>query len=303
MNKVLFVFRGNYAREQNIPLDVVPWSQITPGLGQACPSCTANRYAVQGYLEARNATNNWQITRNAYYGAGLVFSITGHGLGGMHALLASVDYNQQDIAWYSHNYGTPRTFNPAGVNWYNQRFNGEAGERGLFANDTYVDKIPSGPNYAHAGTTFYYWGTNSTNNNPNWQICWDDQDGSDPACRPGAQISNRNNTTPDQDHYFYWANVGECGGPNTIDTTIVNAFLTSNAASAVPQPFVNSKISAAVAYASSIYTGPYYYGSTQGPAPTPSTSTSFYVQTRTSTRYSTSYVTPTYAASSSSRGY
>ncbi|KAL7008779.1 hypothetical protein EMMF5_001525 [Cystobasidiomycetes sp. EMM_F5] len=232
MNKVLMVFRGNHAYEEYLPTQVVSWGNITADLGKACPGCTVNAFAAQGYNEARAQTNDFEKTRNAYYGQGLVFSITGHGLGGMHALIASVDFNQQDIAWYSHNYGTPRTFNKAGVDWYNYRFNGEAGERGIFANDIYVDKIPSGPNYAHAGTTFYYWGINGTTYSPNWQICWDDVDGTDPACRPGAQRSNNVGSNSTQDHYFYWANVQRCGGQNTIDLKIINSFLASNASGA-----------------------------------------------------------------------
>lgn len=99
------VFRGNHAYEEYLPTQVVSWGNITADLGKACPGCTVNAFAAQGYNEARAQTNDFEKTRNAYYGQGLVFSITGHGLGGMHALIASVDFNQQDIAWYSHNYG------------------------------------------------------------------------------------------------------------------------------------------------------------------------------------------------------
>lgn len=301
MNKVLMVYRGNTYMEGMLSTDVVPWSAITSDLGKACPSCTVNKYAAQGYVEARQATNNFALTRQAYAGQGLVFSITGHGLGGMHALIASVDYNNQDIAWYSHNYGTPRTFNAAGVAWYNQRFNGEAGERGIFANDQTVNLIPSGPNYAHAGTSFYYWGTNVTNGQPNWYICWDDQDGSDRNCQPGNRVSNTLNTTPAQDHMFYWSNVGSCGGDNTITPSIVNDYLNNTSAMRGTSAFTDSAIDAQVAYASQIYSGPVYYG----PQPTypasygsgggnnnnggVSTTVTAFVATRTSTRTSTSY--------------
>lgn len=216
MNKVLMVFRGNHAYEQYLPDQVVGWGNITYDLGKECQGCTVNAFAAQGYVEARQATNNFQKTRDAYNGQGLVFSITGHGLGGMHALIASVDYNQQGIAWYSHNYGTPRTFNAAGAEWYNERFNGEAGERGIFANDTYVNKMPSGPNYHHAGTAFYYWGNDPSTYGPRWNICWDDKDGEAPGCKPGAQKSTAN-TNSTQDHYFYWCNVQECGGDRYIE--------------------------------------------------------------------------------------
>ena len=86
--------------------------------------------------------------------------------------------------------GTPRTFNEAGATYYNVRFNGEAGERATFNNDVYGDSIPAGPNYYHAGTAFYYYGTNMTNvPQPNWNICWDDNNDNpdDPACQAQPQ--------------------------------------------------------------------------------------------------------------------
>ena len=96
-----------------------------------------------------------------------VFSIAGHGLGGMHSQIASVDLNSQGHCWYSHAYGSPRVFNQAGADRYNQAFNGEAGERGVFGQDDYSEHIPAGPNYAHAGTSEcrsrtnnLSWGTN-----------------------------------------------------------------------------------------------------------------------------------------------
>jgi len=96
MNKALIIFEGNYALEQNLPTDVVSWDVL--GLNQTCPGCTVNRFAAQGYLECKQATNNWQAIVGAYAGQGLVFSIAGHGLGGMHSLIASADLNHQNIA-------------------------------------------------------------------------------------------------------------------------------------------------------------------------------------------------------------
>lgn len=127
MNKALIVFKGDYALEQNLPTDVVSWDVL--GMNTTCANCTVNRFAAQGYLECKQATNNWQQIVAAYAGQGLVFSIAGHGLGGMHSLIASADLNSracdrdgqcsltptvENIDYYSHNYGTPRTFNAAG---------------------------------------------------------------------------------------------------------------------------------------------------------------------------------------------
>lgn len=70
MNKVVVVFKGNPAIEANLPLDVVPWSYV--GINGTCQDCTMNAMAAQGYMEAKNATNNWELTRARYAGAGLV---------------------------------------------------------------------------------------------------------------------------------------------------------------------------------------------------------------------------------------
>jgi len=107
MNKVLLIFRGNYDMEQNLPLEVSSWDELGEGIGATCYNCTVNSYALQGYLEAKEATNNFALTRQAYEGQGLVFSIAGHGLGGMHSLIASADFNYQQICYYSHTYGKP----------------------------------------------------------------------------------------------------------------------------------------------------------------------------------------------------
>jgi hypothetical protein len=90
------VFKGNYEMEKNLPTETVPWTYL--GINGTCESCTVNAYAAQGWMEAKAATNNFAVTLAAYSGAGLVFSITGHGLGGMHSQIASVDLNYQNIA-------------------------------------------------------------------------------------------------------------------------------------------------------------------------------------------------------------
>jgi len=228
MNKVLLIFRGNYDMEQNLPLEVSSWDELGEGIGATCYNCTVNSYALQGYLEAKEATNNFALTRQAYEGQGLVFSIAGHGLGGMHSLIASADFNYQQICYYSHTYGAPRTFNQRGALWYNARFNGEAGERGVFNNDQYTEFIPATADYAHSGTTFYYWGVNATNSpQPNWTICWPDEVEANggvmlDACVPQPQAGAG---TALQDHYFYFTPVSECGRPSLYNTEVVDDFL------------------------------------------------------------------------------
>lgn len=161
--------------------------------------------------------------------------------------IASVDMNMQGHCWYSHAYGqsitvrvncacpltllimagSPRVFNQAGADWYNQRFNGEAGERGVFADDVYSEFIPEGPNYVHTGTSFLYWGRNSSTGNPNMKICWHDEDQT--PCLPGAETQQWD-TTPEQDHYFYWANVGQCGGTTQPLPNLIQDFIDSHGA-------------------------------------------------------------------------
>ncbi|KAK4701962.1 hypothetical protein P7C70_g4264, partial [Phenoliferia sp. Uapishka_3] len=204
-----------------------------------------------------NETNNWQDIIAAYSGQKLVFSITGHGLGGMHSLIASVDLNHQNIAYYSHTQdlndsfiaiGVPRTFNQAGANYYSEihnlaeskvenffsstlwsdyYFNGEAGERAIAGNDLYTESIPASANYSHAGTPFYYSGLNVTASGMNMEICWGDAENNDgpivddPACAPRPQVGS----TAEEDHYFYFTPVTQCGAPFVINTTTIDNFL------------------------------------------------------------------------------
>ena len=38
--------------------------------------------------------------------------------------------------------------------------------------DNMGELIPASADYANHGTTFFYYGLNETNNQPNWRICW-----------------------------------------------------------------------------------------------------------------------------------
>lgn len=94
----MLVFRGDYAIENNISQEVASWESL--GLG-ACDNCTVNAQALQAYLEAREATNNWALSRARVEETGLEYSITGHGFGGMLSLIASVDLGWAGVCrWY-----------------------------------------------------------------------------------------------------------------------------------------------------------------------------------------------------------
>jgi TPP-dependent 2-oxoacid decarboxylase len=79
MNKALIIFTGNYAIEQALTTEVVNWDYLNLTQAWQCKNCTVNQQAAQAYLEAKEATNDWQEILDAYYNKGLVFSIAGHG--------------------------------------------------------------------------------------------------------------------------------------------------------------------------------------------------------------------------------
>jgi hypothetical protein len=60
----------------------------------------------------------------------------------------------EESRYYSHAYGSPRVFNVDGASWYNWRFNGEAGERGIAENDLTSEIIPASENYTQCADFF-----------------------------------------------------------------------------------------------------------------------------------------------------
>lgn len=88
--QVVLVFRGDYNIENSLSTDITTLAGL--GLGSdTCSNCTVNAQALQAYLEAREETNNWALSRARVEETGLEYSITGHGFGGMLSLIASVD--------------------------------------------------------------------------------------------------------------------------------------------------------------------------------------------------------------------
>jgi len=242
MNKALIIFKGNLALEQSLSTESV---LLNESMGiRNCQGCLGNAFAIKGYLEAKNETNNWEAIIGAYEGQGLVFSIGGHGLGGMHSQIAGIDLYQENTDYYNHAYGAPRVFNQAGATFYNNRFNGEAGERGIANNDQMTESIPEGVNYTHAGTPFYYWGYNHTSTGMNWRICWEEDNPDTSACLP---VDQGTNTTALEDHYYYFSNVGQCGGEIHQNASAIDAFLATDNSSAII-----SSVSAAEASSESV---------------------------------------------------
>lgn len=90
MNKVTFIFKGNYNIEKNLPQETASLAPF--GLETECGSgCRANAFALAGYMEAYRETNGFENamakwreikeTTPDFYA-----SSTGHGLGGMHSV-------------------------------------------------------------------------------------------------------------------------------------------------------------------------------------------------------------------------
>lgn len=100
MAKVVLVFKGDYNHEKNLPTETIPLSALNLdyntksidfaalGLPADCSDCRVNAYAAQGWLEAKAATNDFAISvakyREIHETQQFYYSITGHGLGGMH---------------------------------------------------------------------------------------------------------------------------------------------------------------------------------------------------------------------------
>ena len=78
MDKIVLVFKGDYGIENHLN-DTAVNLNTALGLG-TCDNCTGNAQAVQAYVEAREATNNWALAIEAMERTGHQFSVTGHGL-------------------------------------------------------------------------------------------------------------------------------------------------------------------------------------------------------------------------------
>jgi hypothetical protein len=81
MDKVVMVFKGIYGWQEQ-------WDQTSVNIDStfslSCPNCKAHAGAVQAYLEAKEATNDWAAIKSAVAASGHQWSITGHGFGGKH---------------------------------------------------------------------------------------------------------------------------------------------------------------------------------------------------------------------------
>jgi len=107
-------------------------------------------------------TNSFALAESYVTATGHQWSVTGHGFGGMLAQIAALDLGWRNKLHWSHSHGSPRVFNPAAAQLYNQLFQGEAGQRTVANEDAVVEYIPESANYTHTLQGFHIYGENAT---------------------------------------------------------------------------------------------------------------------------------------------
>jgi len=216
MDKVVLVFTGDYWKLKNLPTETASLDVL--GLAGECPGCRANAFALQGYLEAKEATNGFEQGMQRWRDTGLWWSQTGHGLGGMLSLIAALDLGgSRNVSKFIHAYGNPRTFNPAAAAYYNRIYGGDMTEQGYGNADPFAHQIPASDEYAHINTGFYYYGWDDTYK-MNHRVCYEGPE--DPYCKPAAPYN-------ELDHFYLFTNVGHCGRTHRQNQTVAAQYLAS----------------------------------------------------------------------------
>lgn len=195
MKKIVIVFKGN-------SLDGLDFQyQSIEGLVANCQGCMVAKGVYDLYMLAKKATNDFAVAKQAVKDTGLLFSVTGHGVGGAVAALAGLDLGARNLVHYSHNQGAPRSFNYASVVRYDNLFQVLAGQSLVAKNDKTVQQIPFGA-YYHVGSKVHItgdktqWLTNCYGNNEN-STC----------------LGNGSST---QDHLYYFTKPGQCGSKDKV---------------------------------------------------------------------------------------
>lgn len=70
------VFKGQIGWEAQFNMSSIPVGDI---FYLDCDNCQAHAGAVQAYLEAKEATGDWQVVKDVVNQTGHQWSITGHG--------------------------------------------------------------------------------------------------------------------------------------------------------------------------------------------------------------------------------
>ncbi|GAA6037590.1 hypothetical protein JCM8097_006129 [Rhodosporidiobolus ruineniae] len=202
MDKVVMVFRGMFGWESTFNMSSVNIGTLL-NLGENCANCTAHAGAVQAYLEAKEATNDWELVKYYVNITGHQWSLTGHGFGGMIEQVAALDLGWRGLSHWSHNHGSARVMNPAAASLYNSLYGGEAGQRTVANADSGPTLIPESDEYTHTLQGFHIVGNGTSNSTYGYDyyVC---NDATDPECLGG------NNS---EDGYAYYTPIGKCGQP------------------------------------------------------------------------------------------
>jgi len=192
MNKTVIVFSG-VVGWQNFNATPVPFPNVD------CPNCLVHAAAYQTYLEAKALTADFADVKTVQGYNGHIWSITGHGFGGMVAQIAAVDLGYRGLASAVHSFGAARVFNSYSAALYNKLFEGESGSRTVANNDAVPTWIGKVDDYTFVEQGFHIFGTNSTFGQ-NYYECGFNID--DPNCLGGDN---------EADHEFYYTPIGTCG--------------------------------------------------------------------------------------------
>ncbi|EGG02573.1 uncharacterized protein MELLADRAFT_110054 [Melampsora larici-populina 98AG31] len=193
---VLQTFEGGYiAHIPEMARDTIKFEDIVSG----CSGCQVAKGIKELYLSIRSSTNDFSIAKQAVAQTGLLFSVTGHGIGGSIAALAGMDLGARNYVHYSHNFGMPRTFNMAAVMKYDNLFQVLAGQSVVARNDFSVHIVPLGA-LVHVGSKAHI-----TGDRTQWlQNCFGDNE--DPTCLGDGSSQ--------VDHKYYFTPLGQCGSAN-----------------------------------------------------------------------------------------
>lgn len=191
MEKIVIVFKGN-------SMDGLSWEyQSIEHLIPNCQGCMVAKGVYDLYMLAKTATNDFAVAKQAVKDTGLLFSVTGHGVGGAVAALAALDFGARNLVHYSHHQGAPRSFNYASVVRYDNLFQVLAGQSIVSNNDAVVQQIPFGA-YYHVGSKVHIHGDKQR-----YLVnCYGNSENS--TCLGTGR-------GPASDHVAYWTAPGTCG--------------------------------------------------------------------------------------------
>ncbi|BGP51655.1 hypothetical protein JCM10450v2_007605 [Rhodotorula kratochvilovae] len=219
MDKVVIVFKGLFGWESTFNQSTVNIGTLL-NLGDTCANCTAHAAATQAYLEAREATNDWELVKYYVNTTGAQWSITGHGYGGMVAQVASIDLGWRGLCHWTHNHGAARVFNAPAARLVNALYGGEAGQRVVANSDPVPTYIPESEDYTFALQGFHILGNGTSNATYGYDFTVCD-DPSDAACHGDAAGSI-------DDHLAYYTPIGMCGKPYYgTNVTVQEAYLST----------------------------------------------------------------------------